>query len=251
MDWSLKILVHPVAGIFPAISIAGSLSVPDLGIFIDESGDVGSNSEFYLVTLVFHNQDRLIAEQVDRLSRELELAGYSPIKAVHSGPIVRKEEDWKDATLERRRKVFFKMFPFMRLCPITLRTFAVVKKECRIRFALRGRLANELGAFLRDNLTFFQSFDKVIVYYDNGQALVTDLINTVLCSYLNSVDVRKIVPDDYRLSQVADMACTLEFMRMKIEQGCGMSHSEEIFFESRRRLYKVFLKTLSRLRFNA
>ena len=28
----------------------------DLGIFIDESGDVGSSSEFYLITLVFHDQ---------------------------------------------------------------------------------------------------------------------------------------------------------------------------------------------------
>lgn len=119
------------------------------------------------------------------------------------------------------------MFSFMRLCPITYKKFAVVKKECIDRFSLRGRLANELGGFLRDNLEYFQSFDKVIVYYDNGQALVTDLINTVLCSYLNNVDVRKITPDDYRLSQAADMACTLELMCMKIEQGYGMSRSEE------------------------
>ena len=112
-----------------------------------------------------------------------------------------------------------------------------------------GRLANELGSFLRDNLAFFQGFESVIVYYDNGQALVTDLINTVLCAYLTNVDVRKIAPSEYRLSQTADMVCTLELMRRKSENGAGMSKSELIFFESRRRLSKVFLKTLKGLEF--
>ncbi len=50
-----KTLVHPAAGIFPAISVSRSRALPDLGIFIDESGDVGSNSEFYLITMVFHD----------------------------------------------------------------------------------------------------------------------------------------------------------------------------------------------------
>ena len=89
-------------------------------------------------------------------------------------PIVRKEDEWKDVDLEKRRKVFFKMFSFMRLSPISYKTFSVRKRECADRFALRGRLANELGSFLRDNLAFFQGFESVIVYYDNGQALVTD-----------------------------------------------------------------------------
>ncbi len=221
----------------------------NLGIFIDESGDVGSNSEFYLITMVFHDQASSIEEQERRLRHELDLMGLHSGGAVHSGPIVRKEDEWKNVDLEKRRKVFFKMFSFVRLCPISYTTLSVRKKECRDRFALRGRLANELGAFLRDNLAFFQGFESVIVYYDNGQALVTDLINTVLCAYLTNVDVRKITPSEYRLSQAADMLCTLELMREKSENGVGMSKSELIFFESRRRLSKVFLKTLKKLEF--
>ena len=49
-------MVHPAAGIFPAISISRSNTLSDLGIFIDESGDVGSNSEFYLITMILHDQ---------------------------------------------------------------------------------------------------------------------------------------------------------------------------------------------------
>lgn len=221
----------------------------DLGIFIDESGDVGSNSEFYLITMVFHDQVSSIEEKELKLRHELSLMDLQSDDAIHSGPIVRKEDEWKNVDLDKRRKAFFKMFSFVRLCPISYKTFSIRKKECPDRFVLRGRLANELGAFLRDNLGFFQGFSSIIVYYDNGQALVTDLINTVLCAYLTNVDVRKIAPSEYRLSQVADMICTLELMREKSESNVGMSKSESIFFESRRRLNRVFLKTLKRLEF--
>lgn len=154
-------MVHPAAGIFPAISISRSNTLSDLGIFIDESGDVGSNSEFYLITMILHDQASSIEQQEQKLCYELDLLDVHPEEAVHSGPIVRKEDEWKDVDLEKRRKVFFKMFSFMRLSPISYKTFSVRKRECADRFALRGRLANELGSFLRDNLAFFQGFESV------------------------------------------------------------------------------------------
>ena len=30
-------------------------------------------------------------------------------------------------------------------------------------------MARDLSLFIKDNLTYFQSFDRVILYYDNGQ----------------------------------------------------------------------------------
>ena len=221
----------------------------DLGVFIDESGDVGPNSDFYIVTLILHDQALPVDTHVVRLENELSLLGIPPNSIVHAGPLIRREEGYKDISLESRRKIFFKMFSFIRQSDISHKSFCVNKRECSGQLAIRGRLANELGMFLRDNLGYFQRFDKVIVYYDNGQAIVTDLINTVFNAYLSRVDVRKIKHTDYRLSQAADLVCTLELLRQKEEYGGAMSHSEEIFFGNRRRLKKVFLKTLDRMVF--
>ncbi len=55
--------------------------------------------------------------------------GLHPGSAVHSGPIVCKEDEWKDIDLGKRRKVFFKMFSFVRLCPISYKTFSVKKRS--------------------------------------------------------------------------------------------------------------------------
>lgn len=221
----------------------------DLGIFIDESGDIGSNSDFYIVTLVFHDQSNQIDSQIQGFESELAHLGLSSQSIVHAGPIVRREEAYKDMSLTMRRKIFFKMFSFMRLCNLAHVSFSINKKEHSGQFAIKGRLANNLGGFLTENLGYFQSFEKVIVYYDNGQSLVTDLINTVFNAWLSRVDVRKINHVDYRLAQVADLVCTLELLRIKEQYGMKMSRSEEIFFESRRRLNSVFLKTLRKMEF--
>ena len=46
----------------------------ELSIFIDESGDFGEydyHSPYYIITMVFHNQDRAIADPMARLEEDL------------------------------------------------------------------------------------------------------------------------------------------------------------------------------------
>lgn len=57
----------------------------ELSIFIDESGDFGSNSEYYLLTLVFHDQANRIDEEVVALKRKLAEAGLPSDRAIHAG----------------------------------------------------------------------------------------------------------------------------------------------------------------------
>ena len=50
----------------------------ELSIFIDESGDFGEydyHSPWYIVTMVFHEQEASIQEPMEYLNRELSLLG--------------------------------------------------------------------------------------------------------------------------------------------------------------------------------
>ncbi len=76
-------------------------------------------------------------------------------------------------------------------------------------------MARDLGAFLSEGLPFFQSFDRIIVYYDNGQKEVTNLVNAVFNSFLDA-DVRKVRPCDHCPFQAADMACAVELLDAKL-----------------------------------
>lgn len=221
----------------------------ELSIFIDESGDYGTNSDFYLLTLVFHDQSKSIESQLSRLSSTLTDMGYPKDNALHTGPMVRKEDEYQNVSLKDRRKLFDRLLTFARTSDIRYKSFCIDKREYSERLKLKSRLSRETSLFFRDNVEYFTSFDHVVAYYDNGQAEITDLINSVFGAVFFDVEFRKVRPSDYRLFQCADLFCTLELLRFKEERSLGLTRSEEIFFESRRRLKKDYLKTIDKLRF--
>ena len=111
-----------------------------------------------------------------------------------------------------------------------------------------GRLSRELSIFFREHADYLLSFDKVIAYYDNGQSDITNMINTIFNAFFFEVEFRKIRPSDYRLCQSADLLCTMELLAMKAEDN-ALTKSDLIFFESRRRIIKDYIKSLRSKRF--
>lgn len=225
----------------------------ELSIFIDESGDFGDcepHCPFYLMTLVFHDQSKDISEQVEHLKKRVVEAGFEREHAIHAGPLVRREKDYSHLDMSDRKKLFKRLFDFARICDIRYKTFVFKKRELKDHDALVSRMSRELGLFVRDNLEFFQSYDNLIVYYDNGQKEITTIINAVF-NVLVDAEIRKVKPSDYCLFQAADMFCTLELIISKRESGQALSKSEEEFFQGTRRLNKNYLKPMAekRLRF--
>lgn len=221
----------------------------ELSIFIDESGDFGayeSHAPHYLITLVFHDQSKDISERIEHLKRQVVEAGFPRGHAIHCGPLIRREKDYKDLDIDDRRRLFRRLYDFSRICDIHYKTFVFEKREYADHDALVSRMSREVGMFVRDNLAFFQSFDHVIVYYDNGQKEITNLINAVF-NVLLEAEVRKVRPSDYCLFQAADMFCTLELARRKLEAG-GLSKSEQDFYRGARNLRKNYLKSIERKR---
>lgn len=220
----------------------------ELSIFIDESGDFGPyepHAPYYLITLVFHNQADSISEEIDYLRRHVAERGFADDHAVHAGPLIRREADYASLDLNARKRLFRAQFSFMRRVPIGFKTFTFRKKEFSDHDALVSRMSREIGAYIRENLAFFQSFDRIAVYYDGGQKEITTIINSVL-NVLLEVEVKRVRPSDYRLFQAADMICTLELLAVKAAEG-ALSRSEREFFGSTRDLKKNYLKPLSKM----
>ena len=221
----------------------------ELSIFIDESGDYGTNSEFYLLTFVFHEQDKPIDRQIAILDESLGNMGYPNTKALHTGPMVRKEDEYQNMALQDRRKLFARLLGFAHSCNISYKSFCLCKREYPDPLVLKNRLAREVSLFFRDNMEYFAGFDRVIAYYDNGQAIVTNIINSVFGAVFFDVEFRRVLPCDYRLFQCADLFCTLELLREKKARSRRFSHSEEIFFGNWQTLRKDYLRKIDKLRF--
>lgn len=223
----------------------------NLSVFIDESGDFGpysSHSPYYIITLLMHDQSKPIEKQVDHLRTHVAEMGFSENHAIHSAPLVRREKDYALMDLPSRRKLFRYLLTFMRLCDVAYKPFVFKKREFEDHDALVSRMSRDIGAFVKNNLPFFQSFDEIIVYYDGGQKEITNVINAVF-NVLLDAEIRRVTPSDYRLFQAADMACTLELLDMKYRSR-SLSASELEFFRGERNLHKNNLKIAYAKRFN-
>ena len=88
------------------------------------------------------------------------------------------------------------------------------------------------------------SFDKIIIYYDNGQKPLKRILNILFNAMFSNVEVRKITPVDYKLFQVADLICTLEHIKAKIDIG-EFSNSEKEFFSSPHQFKKDYWRKLN------
>lgn len=227
----------------------------ELSIFIDESGDFGpleKHSPFYVLSLVFHDQADDISTHLAKIHAALVDRGLPRNHAIHTGPLIRREQDYRLLDRASRRSIFRILVDFVRTCDITHHSWVFSKRELADTDQLVSAMARELGALIRSNYEFFLAWDRVVVYYDNGQKEITNLVNSIFNAHL-SVEVRKVVPADYSLFQAADLCCTLALLRHKIDT-VGLTPSERDFFSTpragaERALKKGYFKTLDRKRF--
>lgn len=217
----------------------------ELSIFIDESGDFGEydyHSPYYIITMVFHDQKNDIQDDLVYLETSLANINY-PHHCVHAGPIIRNEEEYRQTTLETRKKILMRMMSFTRRVDIHLESFVVNKRTVNDNVELAGRLSKEIAGFIRENYNEFLKYDIIKVYYDNGQVEVTKILSSVLNALLSHVEFRKVMPANYRLFQVADLVCTIKLTELKMRDKT-LSKSEKLIFDNERTFKKNYLKPI-------
>lgn len=190
----------------------------ELSVFADESGDRCGHSKYYLLTLVFHDQDNDILESVGMYENSLRQSDLPNIP-FHSEPLLNGRGAYENLDISARKKILHCFGAMVRHLPISYRTFAYRHSEYENPIALSARMKRDISGLLFDNLEFFQSFDEVKVYYDNGQDIVKQALDQSIGFVLskNAVQRRRTSMTDYRLEQVADYLCTIELAAIKYE----------------------------------
>ncbi len=190
----------------------------ELSIFADESGDRAGQAHYYLLTLVFHDQAESIDEAVSGYEAKLARADLPNI-AFHSEPLMNGHKEYEYLALENRKAMLALFSSFVRQLPISYVTFVYKRKEFEDPAKLTARMKRDISGVLFDRLDFFQAFDEVKVYYDNGQDIVKQALDQSIGFVLSKgvVERRKTSMTDYRLEQVADYLCTIELARVKYE----------------------------------
>ena len=210
------------------------MSAKTLSIFVDESGNFrfpDTESRFYIIGMVFHDQSIDISEDIARLERsdsEVGLEGH----CFHAGPLIRREKNYSMLSRQLRGRIFSRMMAFARKVEYRYHCLSVDKKFIDSTEQIVARLKSSLQNFISKNGDFIASLQRVKIYYDCGQAPVTRMLHQVFETEINcpvefAEDVK---PYRYRLFQLADLICTLHLIELKLRVNIPLSRSEQQFF---------------------
>ena len=215
----------------------------ELSVFCDESGGMDVTSRYRLVTLVFHDQSQDISRLIGAYERDLEDKGLPNIP-FHAGPLMYGKGPYRGIDLADRRRMMASFAFFQGKLPFRYRTFAYRRSELDGEAAFMARFKRDLVVLLADNLAFFQSFDQVKIYYDDGQRSISSALHAALEYELskNAVMYRDASPADYRLGQVADYLCAIELAGIKFDAHEANATDEKFFGLSARTFKRDYLK---------
>lgn len=223
----------------------------ELSVFIDESGDFGNynpKAPFYIISIVLHEQNKSIMQESRLLEQSLK---NTPLERdfIHVGPLLRKEEEYKNMTKEDRIKILRRLINFSAKVSMSYKAFYIEKKHTDNEYEMIAKLAKELSDFLRQHYPYFLSFDIIKLYYDNGQSGVLKIILSVFTSLFENVKYKKSSQSSYKLLQVADLICTAKLIELKMRSK-SLSRSERYMLGSDRDINKNLFRYLKRKEFN-
>ena len=113
---------------------------------------------------------------------------------------------------------------------------------------LSTKLAQQITDFIRRHYQYFIQFDKVKVYYDNGQDGVAKIIMAVFTALFNNPEIKVARQQDYKMLQVADFVCTAALTELKMKRRT-LSKAERRILGDDKMLNKYLLKPLRRKEF--
>ena len=219
----------------------------ELSIFVDESGSQGGHSRYCLVTLLMHDQDDSIAENIASYEECLRNADL-PNLPLHASPLMNGNDDYEGMDMEDRKKMLGAFEGFVRGIPCTYKAFSYKRSEVSTAEKFIARFKRDLVVFLTDKLDYFQSFDKVKIYYDNGQHMVTSALHGAI-DYMLSKDAilyRMASAQEYRLFQAVDYLCTLELTDLKYHDKELTATDIKVFGEDYQAFKRNHLKKIRR-----
>lgn len=206
-----------------------------LSVFVDESGRFqhpDTESRFYIVGMVFHDQSVDISNAVLDFNRSISSLGLDPnVFVFHAGPLVRREKGYEFFSRNHRGKIYNRMMTFARRIDFKWHCLCVDKKFINSSLQIVSKLQAQLDEFIEAHRPFMENVERVKVYYDCGQSPVTNILQKSFTALGGKVEFGvDVKPRRYMLFQLADLICTLNLVAMKIKSGEPLTDSEYRFF---------------------
>ena len=219
-----------------------------LKIYIDESGDFGTSkgsSKFYLVSFVLYNPKYDITKEINDLNKRLKRIGYEGM--VHTANLINNRGEYSKLPLNVRKSIFNALYLFAKKIDAKYFTLIIDKKYASNLRTLKRKIYNEINNMIKRNENYFSKFDKIEVYYDNGQKDLAKVIDKVFKeNFENYEHIKEFDHVENRLFQIADMLTYIDKLFYKHKNKIKYSIHENYFIQQEE--MRNIIRELSRKR---
>lgn len=202
-----------------------------LNIFVDETGEFGygvKSSMLYGISFTFHEQDNDISGELNNLNNRLMKIGYTNM--IHMSDLIMRRGDYSKFDIKMRKSIFNSIYQFSRKIPVKYHTIIIDKRFIDNGNVLRKQIINEVNQMIKHNESYFNKFDKIVMYYDNGQEPLGYILDSLFIRF-NSYEHRvKFDHVEKRLFQVSDMLTYVDKAIYKHKKNIKYEKSELYFF---------------------
>ena len=202
-----------------------------LNIFVDETGEFGfgkNSSKLYGVSFVFHEQNHDIKPEIKKLNERLTKIGYNAM--IHTADLILRHGDYCSFDIKKRKSIFKAIYHFSRKIPVKFKSIFVDKKYTDINKVLKNQLSILIQQMLNDHEKYFKKFDKIVMYYDNGQETLGVILDTIFSRFEGFEHRVHFNHQEKKLFQVADMLTFIDKYNYKYNKRKQFSKSEKYFF---------------------
>lgn len=202
-----------------------------LNIFVDETGEFGfakGASDFYGISFTFHEQDNDISLELENLNKRLERIGYTNM--IHMADLILHRGDYAKFNIKMRKSIFNAIYQFSRKIPVQYYSIIVDKKYTDYGDVLRKKLINEINQMIKEHEGYFNKFDKIVLYYDNGQEPLGYILDSLFIRFDGFEHRINFDHKEKRLFQVSDMLTYIDKAIYKHKNNIKYKKAELYFF---------------------
>ena len=158
-----------------------------------------------------------------------------------------RREDYKNFDIAMRKSIFNSIYQFSRKIPVKYKTIIIDKRYTNDARTLRQRLSIEINKMIKEHEKYFNRFDKIVMYYDNGQEILGTILDSIFLRFEGFEHRISFEHKEKRLFQVSDMLTFIDKYDYKYKNKMSFTRGEKYFF-SIEEIRKI-LKELNKKRF--
>lgn len=220
-----------------------------LNIFVDETGEFGfgnNASLLYGVSFTFHEQKDNIKLELTKLNERLEKIGYTDM--IHMADLIMRRGDYRSFNIDKRKSIFNAIYTFSRKVPVRFQTIIIDKKYVDNTRILKQKLSSEINKMIKEHENYFEKFDKIVMYYNNGQETLGTILDSIFSRFDGFEHRVEFNHKEKRLFQVSDMLTFIDKYNYKYKHNMKFTKSEKFFFSTKE--MRKILKELNKKNFN-